>query len=139
MQLSDIMTSNPVVLAPDTMLRDAAQKMRDLDSGVMPVGENDRLVGMLTDRDITVRATADGKDPNTTPVRDVMTSDVVYCFADDDIEMAARTMEENQIRRVIVLDRDKRLVGIASLGDLAVHAPSDRLPGEVTEGVSEPS
>jgi len=139
MQLSDIMTSNPVVLAPDTMLRDAAQKMRDLDSGVMPVGENDRLVGMLTDRDITVRATADGKDPNTTPVRDVMTSDVVYCFVDDDIEMAARTMEENQIRRVIVLDRDKRLVGIASLGDLAVHAPSDRLPGEVTEGVSEPS
>jgi CBS domain-containing protein len=139
MQLSDIMTSNPVVLGPDTMLRDAAQKMRDLDSGVMPVGENDRLVGMLTDRDVTVRATADGKDPNTTPVRDVMTSDVVYCFVDDDIEMAARTMEENQIRRVIVLDRDKRLVGIASLGDLAVHAPSDRLPGEVTEGVSEPS
>ena len=83
MQLSDIMTSNPVVLGPDTMLRDAAQTMRDLDGGVMPVGENDRLVGMLTDRDITVRATADGKDPNTTPVRDVMTSDVVYCFADD--------------------------------------------------------
>jgi CBS domain-containing protein len=68
-----------------------------------------------------------------------MTSDVVYCFANDDIEMAARTMEENQIRRVIVLDRDKRLVGIASLGDLAVHAPSDRLAGEVIEAVSEPS
>jgi CBS domain-containing protein len=139
MQLSEIMTSNPVVVSPDTMLREAAQKMRELDSGVMPVGENDRLVGMLTDRDITVRATADGKDPNTTPVRDVMTSDVIYCFADDDIEMAARTMEENQIRRVIVLDRDKRLVGIASLGDLAVHAPTDRLAGEVTEAVSEPS
>jgi CBS domain-containing protein len=139
MQLSEIMTSNPVVVSPDTMLREAAQKMRELDSGVMPVGENDRLVGMLTDRDITVRATADGKDPNTTPVRDVMTSDVIYCFADDDIEMAARTMEENQIRRVIVLHRDKRLVGIASLGDLAVHAPTDRLAGEVTEAVSEPS
>ena len=139
MQLKDIMTRDPVVLRPDAPLKEAARRMRDLDSGVMPVGENDRLVGMLTDRDITVRATADGKDPNTTPVRDVMTSDVVYCFVDDDIEMAARTMEENQIRRVIVLDRDKRLVGIASLGDLAVHAPSDRLPGEVTEGVSEPS
>jgi CBS domain-containing protein len=139
MQLSEIMTSNPIVLGPDTMLREAAQKMRDLDSGVMPVGENDRLVGMLTDRDITVRATADGKDPNTTPVRDVMTSDVVYCFADDDIEMAARKMEEHQIRRLIVLNRDKRLVGIASLGDLAVYAPSDRLAGEVTEAVSEPS
>ena len=80
MQLSEIMTSDPVVLGPDTTLREAAQKMRDLDSGVMPVGENDRLVGMLTDRDITVRATADGKDPNTTPVRNVMTSDVVYCL-----------------------------------------------------------
>jgi CBS domain-containing protein len=139
MQLSDIMTGNPVVLGPDTVLREAAQKMRDLDSGVMPVGENDRLVGMLTDRDITVRATADGKDPNTTPVREVMSSNVVYCFADDDIELAARTMEAHQIRRLIVLNRDKRLVGIASLGDLAVHAPSDQLPGEVTEAVSEPS
>jgi CBS domain-containing protein len=139
MQLSEIMTFNPVVLSPNTMLREAAQKMRELDSGVMPVGENDRLVGMLTDRDITVRATADGRDPNTTPVRDVMTSDVIYCYADHDIEMAARTMAENQIRRVIVLDRDKRLVGIASLGDLALHAPSERLAGEVTEVVSEPS
>jgi CBS domain-containing protein len=139
MQLSDIMTSNPVIISPDTVLREAAQKMRDLDSGVMPVGENDRLVGMLTDRDITVRATADGMDPNTTPVRDVMSPDVVYCFADDDIELAARKMEEHQIRRLIVLDRDKRLVGIASLGDLAVYAQSDRLPGEVTEAVSESS
>ena len=68
-----------------------------------------------------------------------MSSNVVYCFADDDIELAARTMEEHQIRRLIVLNRDKRLVGIASLGDLAVHAPSDQLPGEVTEAVSEPS
>src|SRR5918996_5866130 len=139
MQLSDIMTANPVVLGPDTVLREAAQKMRELDSGVMPVGDNDRVVGMLTDRDITVRATADGKDPDTTPVRDVMSSEVIYCFADDDVEVAARKMEEHQIRRVIVLDRDKRLVGIASLGDLAVHAPTDRLAGEVTEAVSEPT
>jgi CBS domain-containing protein len=139
MQLREVMTSNPVVLDPETTLREAAQKMRELDSGVMPIGENDRLVGMLTDRDITVRATADGKDPNTTPVRDVMSSEVIYCFEDDDLDAAARKMEEHQIRRLIVLNRDKRLVGIASLGDLAVHAPSDRLPGEVTEAVSEPS
>jgi CBS domain-containing protein len=139
MQLREIMTSNSVVLGPETMLREAAQKMRELDSGVMPVGEDDRLVGMLTDRDITLRATADGKDPNTTPVRDVMTSDVIYCFEDEDIGTAARKMEEHQIRRLIVLNRDKRLVGIASLGDLAVHAPSDRLAGEVIEAVSEPS
>jgi CBS domain-containing protein len=139
MQLREIMTSNPVVLGPETMLREAAQKMRELDSGVMPVGENDRLVGMLTDRDITLRATADGKDPNTTSVREVMTSEVIYCFEDEDIGAAARKMEEHQIRRLIVLNRDKRLVGVASLGDLAVHAPSDRLPGEVIEAVSEPS
>jgi CBS domain-containing protein len=139
MQLRDIMTSDPLVLSPGTVLRDAAQKMRDLDSGVMPVGEHDRLVGMLTDRDITVRATAEGKDPNSTPVRDVMTSDVIYCFDDEDLEAAARKMEQHQIRRLIVLNHDKRLVGIASLGDLAVYAPSDRLSGEVTEAVSEPA
>jgi CBS domain-containing protein len=141
MQLKEIMTSNPVVLGPETMLREAAQKMREIDSGVMPVGENDRLVGMLTDRDrdITLRATADGKDPNTTPVRDVMTSNVIYCFEDEDIGVAARKMEDHQIRRLIVLNRDKRLVGIASLGDLAVHGSNDRLTGEVTEAVSDPS
>jgi CBS domain-containing protein len=139
MQLKDIMTADPLILSPETALREAAQSMRDLDSGVMPVGENDRLVGMLTDRDITVRATAEGRDPNSTPVRDVMTPDVVYCFEDEEVDTAARKMEEHQIRRLIVLNRDKRLVGIASLGDLAVHAPSDRLAGEVTEAVSEPT
>ena len=139
MQVSEIMTANPVVLGPDTSLREAAQKMRDLDSGVMPVGENDRVIGMLTDRDITVRATADGKDPNTTLVRDVISADVLFCFADDEIEVAARKMEEHQVRRLVVLNHDNQLVGLVSLGDLAVHAPSDRLPGEVTEAVSEPS
>ena len=139
MQLKEIMTREPVVIAPDTTLKDAAATMRDLDSGVVPVGEHDRLVGMLTDRDITVRATAEGKDPGSTPVREVMTEKIVYCYEDDDLEAAARKMEEHQIRRLIVLDRDKRLVGIASLGDLAVHTPSDRLAGEVTEAVSEPT
>ena len=139
MQLKDIMTRDPVVLSPEITLKEAARWMRDLDSGVMPVGENDRLAGMLTDRDITVRATAEGKDPNSTPVREAMTRDVVYCFEDDDIREAAKKMEEHQIRRLIVLNRDKRLVGIVSLGDLAVHAPDDRLPGGVTEAVSEPA
>jgi CBS domain-containing protein len=139
MQLKDIMTADPLVLSPETALREAAQQMRELDSGVMPVGEGDRLVGMLTDRDITVRATAEGRDPNSTPVRDVMTWDVVYCFEDEQIEAAARKMEQHQIRRLIVLNREKRLVGVASLGDLAVHAPSDRLARELTEAVSEPA
>jgi CBS domain-containing protein len=139
MQLKDIMTRDPVVLSPDVPLKEAAQKMREIDSGVMPVGEDDQLLGMLTDRDITVRATAEGKDPNNTPVREVMTPEVVYCFEDDDVRDAARKMEEHQVRRLIVLTRDKRLAGIVALGDIAVHAPSDQLAGEITEAVSEPA
>jgi CBS domain-containing protein len=139
MQIREIMTREPVVIGPDMVLKEAAETMRDLDSGVMPVGQNDRLVGMLTDRDITIRATAAGKDPNQTRVEEVMTPDVVYCFEDDDARDAALKMEEHQIRRLIVLNHDKRLVGILSLGDLAVHTSDDRLAGEVAEAVSEPA
>jgi CBS domain-containing protein len=139
MQIKEIMTREPVVIGPDVVLKQAAERMRDLDSGVMPVGQNDRLVGMLTDRDITIRATAAGKDPNQTRVEEVMTPDVVYCFEDDDAAAAANIMEEHQVRRLIVLNRDKRLVGILSLGDLAVHTADDRLAGEVAEAVSEPA
>jgi CBS domain-containing protein len=137
MQIKEIMTREPVVIQPDVVLKEAAVRMRELDSGVMPVGQNDRLVGMLTDRDITIRATAAGKDPNQTRVEEVMTPDVVYCFEDDDLRDAARKMEEHQLRRLIVLNRDKRLVGILSLGDL--HTADDRLAGEVAEAVSEPA
>ena len=139
MQIREIMTREPVVIGPDMVLKEAAETMRDLDSGVMPVGQNDRLVGMLTDRDITIRATAAGKDPNQTRVEEVMTPDVVYCFEDDDARDAALKMEEHQIRRLIVLNHDNRLVGILSLGDLAVHTSDDRLAGEVAEAVSEPA
>ena len=139
MQLKDIMTRDPVVVRPEATLREVAQKMRELDSGVLPVGENDRLVGMVTDRDVTIRATAEGKDPNSTPVREILTKEVVYAFEDESLEEAAETMERHQLRRLLVLSRDKRLVGIVSLGDLAVHAPDNQLPGEVTEAVSEPA
>jgi CBS domain-containing protein len=138
MQIKEIMTQDPVVAGPDTTLREAAQMMRDLDSGVLPVGEDDRLLGILTDRDITVRATAEGRDPNSTPVREVMSSEVVSCFVDDDVRGAAGKMEEHQLRRLVVLDRNERLVGIVSLGDLAVHTADDQVAGEVTEAVSEP-
>jgi CBS domain-containing protein len=139
MQLRDIMSPDPVVIGPDTTLKEAAGKMREIDSGVMPIGDSERLVGMLTDRDITVRATAAGKDPSATMVREVMTEDVVYCFEDDDVREAANKMEQHQIRRLIVLNRDNRLVGIVSLGDLAVDTGDERLAGEVTEKVSEPA
>ena len=133
------MTREPVVIGPDMVLKEAAERMPDLDSGVLPVGQKDRVVGMLTDRDITIRATAAGKDPNQTRVEAVMTPDVVYCYEDEDARDAARKMEEHQLRRLIVLSRDKRLVGILSLGDLAVHTADDRLAGEVAEAVSEPA
>lgn len=139
MQLREIMTRDPVVVSPATTLKQAAAKMRDIDTGVLPIGEQDRLVGMLTDRDITVRATAQGKDPSATKVSEVMTEDTVYCFDDDDVKDAAAKMEAHQIRRLIVLDRDKRLVGMVSLGDLAVDTGDERLAGEVTEKVSEPA
>lgn len=139
MQIAEIMTRDPVVASPDATLREAAQMMRELDSGVLPVGEGDRLLGILTDRDITIRATAEGKDPNATPVREVMSTEVVSCFEDEDEQEAAARMEQHQLRRLVVIDRDERLVGIVSLGDLAVYTSDDRLAGEVTEAVSEPT
>ena len=139
MQIREIMTREPVVIGPDMVLKEAAERMRDLDSGVLPVGQKDRVVGMLTDRDITIRATAAGKDPNQTRVEAVMTPDVVYCYEDEDARDAARKMEEHQLRRLIVLSHDERLVGILSLGDLAVHTADDRLAGEVAEAVAEPA
>jgi CBS domain-containing protein len=139
MQMREFMTRDPVVTRPDTTLREAAVAMRELDSGALPVCDGKRLVGMLTDRDITLRATAEGKDPNATPVGDVMSPDVVWCFEDEDEKAAAAKMEQHQLRRLAVLDRDKRLVGMVSLGDLAIHATDDRISGEVAEAVSEPA
>lgn len=139
MQIKEIMTRDPVVARPDATLCEAARMMRELDSGVLPIGEDDRLLGILTDRDITIRATAEGKDPNATAVRDVMSSEVVSCYEDDDERDAAAKMEKHQLRRLMVLDRDQQLVGIVSLGDLAVYTTDDRLAGEVTEAVSEPA
>jgi CBS domain-containing protein len=139
MQLKDIMTANVEVIHPDAPLQEAAQKMAGLDVGPLPVCDSERLVGMLTDRDITVRATAEGRDPKTTKVREVMTRQVIYAFEDQGVTEAARLMEEHQIRRLVVLNRDQRLAGIVSLGDLAVHTDNERLPGEVVERVSQPA
>lgn len=138
MQVSEIMTPEVEVVHPDATLKEAAEKMSRLEIGPLPVCDGERLVGMLTDRDITIRATAQGRDPNTTKVREVMTSEVVYCFDDHEVEIAAQMMEMRQIRRVPVLTRDKRLVGIVSLGDLSVETQDQQLAGQTLEGVSEP-
>ena len=140
MQVRQIMTAGVECTRPTATLREAAQRMRDLDVGPLPVcGENDRLVGMITDRDITVRSVAQGQDPGTTLVRDVMTPKILYCFDDQEIAEAARIMEQNQVRRLVVLNRDKRLVGILSLGDVAVDTGDEQLAGHTLEAVSEPA
>jgi len=138
MLVKDVMTKGVECVSPSTSLKEAAERMKNMDIGPLPVCENDRLVGMITDRDITVRATAEALPPMLGQVRDVMTPDVVSCFEDQDVEEAARLMKENQIRRLVVLNRDKRLVGIVSLGDLAVETGDEKLAGETLEQVSEP-
>lgn len=140
MQISEVMTIGAECTNPRATLHQAAQKMRDLDIGTLPVcGDNDRLVGMVTDRDITIRAVAEGQDPDTTQVQDIMTPDVIYCFEDQDVNEAAHLMQENQVRRLVVLNRDDRLVGIVSLGDLAVETGDMQLAGCTIEAVSEPA
>jgi CBS domain-containing protein len=138
MHLKEIMTPHVEVIAPEASIYEAAQKMSHLEIGPLPVCEGERLVGMLTDRDITVRAVAAGRDPVTTLVREVMTPDLIYGFEDQDLEDATRLMEQYQIRRLPVLNRAKQLVGIVALGDLAVHPGQQPLAGEVLAQVSEP-
>ena len=118
MKVSDIMTRDVRLLSPDQTIRQAAKIMTDIDAGALPVGENDRLVGMITDRDIVIRAVAEGK-PADTKVAEVMSKEMLYCFDTDAIEDVERNMAKAQVRRLPVVNRDKRLVGIVSLGDLA--------------------
>jgi len=137
MFVKDVMTTGAECVRPANSLVEAARKMKNLDVGPLPVrGDNDRLVGMITDRDITLRAVAESCDPRTTTVKDVMTPDVVYCFEDQDVREAAQLMQEQQVRRLVVLNRDKRLVGIVSLGDLAVETGDEKLAGRTLEHVS---
>jgi CBS domain-containing protein len=121
-------------------LQEAAQMMRDLDVGPLPVcGDNDRLQGIITDRDIVVRAIADGRDPKKVRVQDVMSPNILYCFEDQGVDEAAQLMQGRQVRRLVVLNRDKRLVGIVSLGDLATKTRDKSMSGETLEQVSEPA
>jgi CBS domain-containing protein len=139
MKLKEIMTPGVEVIAPEATLQQAATKMRRLDIGPLPVCDGEQLVGMLTDRDITIRAVAEGCDPTTTTVREAMTPDIAYCFEDQDLADAVQLMEHYQIRRLPVLTRDKRLVGMVSLGDLAVSSADQRQVGETLKQVSAPA
>lgn len=135
--IKDIMTSSVETIGPHSTLREAAQKMKDLNVGALPVCDNDRLVGMVTDRDIVVRTLDKGFSPDSAYVRDAMTKGITYCFEDNSIEDAAELMQDKQIRRLAVLNRNKRLTGILSLGDLALESPSAKLAGKTIREVSK--
>jgi CBS domain-containing protein len=136
MNVSDYMTRDVTVVGPNDTLQQAAKIMGQLDCGVLPVGENDRLVGMITDRDIAIRAVAEGKGPQTR-VRDAMTTEIRYVYEDDEIADATDMMAELQLRRLPVINRDKRLVGILSIGDIA-REDEPRQAGEALQGISRP-
>jgi CBS domain-containing protein len=137
MKIRDVMTRSVELVNPDTSLQEAARKMRETDTGFLPVGENDRLVGTLTDRDITIRAVAEGLDPKSAKVRDAMSDELVYVFEDAETAEAADLMAQRQIRRLPVLNQDKRLVGVVSLGDLATRTPDDDVVGQTVQDVSK--
>jgi CBS domain-containing protein len=136
MRVAEAMTRDVRLIEPNQTIRDAALLMAEMDAGIMPVREGDRLVGMITDRDIAVRAVAQGRGPDT-PVREIMTDEVKYCFEDDDTSAVERNMAEIQVRRLPVLTRDKRLVGIISLGDLAMSDKAAKV-GAAVAGISQP-
>ena len=137
MKVSEAMTRDVRVANPDQSIREAAQMMVDLDAGALPVGAEDRLIGMITDRDIAIRGVAKGRTPDT-PVRDVMTADVKYCFEDEEIENVARNMADIQVRRLPVVNREKRLVGIIAIADLAANE-NPEVVGAAVSGISEPT
>ena len=138
MKVHEIMSTDARCTGPDNTLVEAAGLMRVIDVGALPVCENDRLVGMITDRDIVLRAVADGRASTTTPVREVMSPGVTVIMADQEVEEAARLMEEQKIRRLPVLNRERRLVGILSLGDVAVSS-QPAFSGMALKEVSEPA
>src|SRR5207247_3395456 len=130
MKTQEIMTRKVQLAEPTLPIAKAAQKMRDLNIGFLPICENDKLIGTLTDRDITIQSVAQGRDPRLASVREIMSQQVFYCYEDDDIEHAAEHMKEREVRRLVILNREKRLVGVLSLGDIARASGEQQLAGE---------
>jgi CBS domain-containing protein len=137
-QLKDLMSRDVKVVSPDMTIREAAQKMRDGDFGMMPVGENDRMIGTISDRDIAIRAVAEGKDAGT-KVRDVMSEGIIWVYENDSVEQVASIMSKHQVRRLPVVNRDKRLVGIVALGDFAVESSEIQPAAKALSEISKPS
>ena len=137
--VKDVMSRDVEVISPDALITEAARRMRDGDFGMMPVGENDRMIGTISDRDIVVRSVAESLDNNSVKVRDVMSDGIRWAYEDEPVERAAAIMGEYQIRRLPIVNRDKRLVGIVALGDIAVKKPEPARAGEALGEISEQS
>jgi CBS domain-containing protein len=137
MQVQEIMRPSVHIADPNMTIREASRQMRENNIGALPVGENDRLIGMVTDRDIVVRAIAEDRPPGNTTVREVMSEGICYCFEDDDVAQAAKVMAKYQVRRLPVIDRSKRLVGFVALADLG--RAEDRAAHAALKGISEPT
>ena len=137
-KIKELMSQNVQVISPDETIREAAQQMLKGNFGMMPVGENDRMIGTISDRDITIRAVADGKDSDT-KVREVMTQGIYWAYEDDSVAKVAKLMSEHQIRRLPIVNADKRLVGIVALGDFAVDSADIGVAGEALADISQPS
>jgi CBS domain-containing protein len=138
MKLSEVMTRDVQIANPDDTLTEAALRMADKEVGALPVCNGRKVLGMITDRDLVVRGLARSLDPETTQVQRCMSEGVQWCYEDEDVEAAARKMAEHQVRRLIVVDRDKNLVGMVALGDVA-RSSEDRVSGDTLESISEPS
>ena len=138
MKIREIMTPDAQCVSPDETIVDAAALMRQLDVGVLPVCDEHDVVGMITDRDIAIRAVAEARTPSDTKVREIMSPGTVFVYEDQDVDDVVRVMEEHQIRRAPVMSRDRKLIGIVSLGDIAVDA-SAALSGEALKRVSQPA
>jgi CBS domain-containing protein len=137
MTVQQIMTRNVECIAPSTPISKAAAKMRDLDVGFLPICENDRLAGTVTDRDITIRSVAQGRDPRLATVSEIMTPDAFYCYEDEEVEEVARQMQKSEVRRMLILDRQKNLVGVVSLGDIAKTAGEKVVAGETLGQIAQ--
>ena len=137
-KIKEVMSTAVQVIGPDATIKEAAQKMQRGNFGMLPVEENDRMIGSISDRDITIRAVADGK-ASTTKVREVMTEGIIWAFEDDSVAEAAKLMSEHQIRRLPIVNSSKRLVGIVALGDFAVDNADIKVAGEALSEISQPA
>jgi CBS domain-containing protein len=137
MKIHEIMTRNVECISPGLPISKAAEKMRDEDIGFIPVCEHDKVVGTVTDRDITIRSVAQGRDPRLAPVSEIMSPTVFHCYEDDDVETVAAAMRQDEVRRMLIFDRDEQLAGVVSLGDIARAAGEVQVAGETLRDIAE--